>query len=171
MAAAIFAAGSRLLSITIEAVAPRGNRPYLGRMSYWQKINPGGAIADFITVFREAGRNRWRIAAVAAATTFGIFSTMAQESWRIPPPKPELTYVTSWRADRSEAEIIASNIENQRIKEAKAALEAKNAEELRQMYKTLGRYSGMDVDKIEKQAAADRAAEQAAKRSAPVAGN
>lgn len=141
-------------------------------MSYWRKINPGGAIADFITVFRDAGRNRWRISIVAAATTIGIFSIMAQESWRIPPPKPELTYVTSWHAGRTDAEIIASNIENQRIKDAKAALEKKNAEEIRQMYKTLGRYSGMDVDTIEAKARADEAAEQAAKQQqAPVAAN
>ncbi|HVR90352.1 MAG TPA: hypothetical protein VHG29_04585 [Novosphingobium sp.] len=141
-------------------------------MSYWQKINPGGAIADFITVFRDAGRNRWRISAVAAATTFGIFSIMAQESWRIPPPKPELTYITSWHAGRSDAEIVASNIENQRIKDAKAKLEKQNAEDVRQMYKTLGRYSGMDVDAIEAKARADEAAEQAAKQQqAPVAAN
>ena len=140
-------------------------------MAYWQKINPVGAIGDFITVFRAAGRNRWRISAVALATTVGIFSIMAQESWVIPPPKPELTFITSWRADRTDAEIVASNLENQRIKEAKAALEAKNAEEIRQMYKTLGRYSGMDVDKIEAQARADEAAEKAAKaQQAPVAG-
>ena len=141
-------------------------------MSYWRKLNPGGAIADFITVFRDAGRNRWRISAVAAATTFGIFSIMAQESWRIPPPKPELIYITSWHAGRTDAEIVASNIENQRIKEAKAALEKKNAEEIRQMYKTLGRYSGMDVDAIEAKARADEAAEKAAKQQqAPVAAN
>ncbi len=141
-------------------------------MSYWRKLNPGGAIADFITVFRDAGRNRWRISVVAAATTFGIFSIMAQESWRIPPPKPELTYITTWHAGRSDAEIIASNIENQRIKEAKAALAKKSEEEIRQMYKTLGRYSGMDVDAIEAKARADEAAEKAAKQQqAPVAAN
>lgn len=139
-------------------------------MSYWRKINPVGAVGDFITVFRQAGRNRWRISAVAAATTIAIFSIMAQESWRIPPPKPELTYVTSWRADRSEAEILASNVENQRIKDAKAAFEAKNAEEVRQLYKTLGRYSGMDVDAIEKKAREDEAAEARTKQAqAPVA--
>lgn len=141
-------------------------------MSYWHKINPVGAIGDFVTVFRDAGRNRWRISIVAAATTIGIFSIMAQESWRIPPPKPELTYVTSWHAGRTDAEIVASNVENQRIKDAKAALEKKSAEEIRQMYKTLGRYSGMDVDAIEQKARADEAAEATAKQQqAPVAAN
>ena len=134
-------------------------------MSYWHKINPVGAIGDFVTVFRDAGRNRWRISIVAAATTIGIFSIMAQESWRIPPPKPELTYVTSWHAGRSDAEIVASNVENQRIKDAKAALEKKSAEEIRQMYKTLGRYSGMDVDAIEQKARADEAAEARARKA------
>jgi len=27
-------------------------------MAFWRKLNPTGAIGDFITVFREAGSNR-----------------------------------------------------------------------------------------------------------------
>ncbi len=135
-------------------------------MSYWRNINPTGAIADFRTVFEQAGRNRWRFAFLAALTTLGIFSIMMQESWKKPRPKAEITYITSWRADRSDAEITASNIANQKRKEARAAEQAKREEAVRNIYKTIGRASGMDVAAIELQAQADRAAEAAAKTKA-----
>ena len=134
-------------------------------MSYWRNINPGGAIADFRTVFKQAGSNRWRFAALAGLTTFGLFSVMNQESWKKPRVKAEITYITSWHADRSDAEIIASNIANQKRKEARAAEQAQREEAVRNIYKKIGRASGMDVDGIEKQAQADSAAEAAAAKS------
>ncbi|HMO68115.1 MAG TPA: hypothetical protein PKE25_05545, partial [Novosphingobium sp.] len=78
------------------------------------------------------------------------------------PRPPVVTYITSWPADRTEAEIIASNIENQKRKERLAAEQARREEEVRQIYKTIGRLSGMDVEAIEKKAEAERAAERAA---------
>ncbi len=131
-------------------------------MAYWHNINPAGAIADFRTVFQQAGRYRWRFAILAGLTTFGLFSVMNQESWKKPRPKAEITYITSWRADRSDAEIIATNIANQKRKEARAAEQAKREEEVRNIYKKIGRLSGMDVEAIERKAAADQAASTAA---------
>jgi hypothetical protein len=128
-------------------------------MSFWQNVNPAGAIADLIAVYREAGRNRLRFAALSAAVTFGIFSIMAQESWKLPPAKPKITFITTFAAGRSDAEIEASNIANQKQKDELAAEQAKRDEDVREVYKTLGRASGMDVDAIEKQAQADSKAE------------
>ena len=127
----------------------------------WRDVSPGGAIGDLITVFRQAGPNRWRIAALAALPPLGIFGVFANEEGRGNPPPPKVTYITSWRADRSEAEIIASNLANQKLQERLAAEQAKREEEVRGIYKTIGRASGMDVDAIERQAAAERAADQA----------
>ena len=138
-------------------------------MSYWRNIHPVGAIADFRTVFEQAGRNRWWFAGLAALSTLGIFSVMNQESWKKPRPKAEITYITSWRADRSDAEIIASNIANQKRKDARAADLAKREEAVRNIYKKIGRASGMDVDAIERKAQADRAAEAASKTQVPIA--
>ena len=138
-------------------------------MSYWRNIHPVGAIADFRTVFEQAGRNRWWFAGLAALSTLGIFSVMNQESWKKPRPKAEITYITSWRADRSDAEIIASNIANQKRKDARAADLAKREEAVRNIYKKIGRASGMDVDAIERKAQADRAAEAASKTEVPIA--
>ncbi len=134
-------------------------------MSYWRNINPTGAIADFRTVFQQAGRNRWRFAFLAALTTLGVFSIMVQENWKKPRPKAEITYITSWRADRSQAEIIATNIANQKRKEARAAEQAQREEAVRNIYKKIGRASGMDVDGIERQARIDQAAETAAAKT------
>jgi hypothetical protein len=134
--------------------------------SYWRKVNPVGAIADFREVYRQAGSNRWRFAAAAAAMTFAVFAVMWQEEVRGPPPGPTVTIIKSWRADRSIAEIRRTNLENQAKKERLAAEQAVRDEEIRNIYKSVGRASGMDVDTIEKQAAADRAAEAAAKAAA-----
>lgn len=140
--------------------------PYLADMSYWKNVDPVGAIADFRTVFQQAGRNRWRIAALAAAATIAVFSIMFQEEHRILPRKPEVIYITTWQEGRSDAEIMASNLANQRYQDQLRAEQAKRDEEVRQLYKKIGRMSGMDVDAIERKAQAERAAEQAAKRPA-----
>jgi len=134
------------------------------RSGYWQDVNPTGAIADFITVFKQAGENRWRIGLLAAIATTAIFSVMWQEGAKGPPKPPKISYITTLAPGRSDAEIMASNRENQKFQDRLAAEQAKREEEVRQMYKALGRASGMDVDAIERKAKADEAAEKAAAR-------
>ena len=97
---------------------------------------------------------------LAALVTFGLFSVMWQEEMRGLPPRPEIIYIESWRADRSDAEIVAGNIAAQKAKDERLAAEAASAERVRQMYKALGRASGMDVDAIERKARADEAKEK-----------
>lgn len=116
---------------------------------------------DFMEVVRQAGDNRWRIGFAALACTIAVFSVMMQEGGRGQPRPPEVTYITVWDPHRTEAQIIASNIENQRRKERLAAEQARRDEETRKVYKALGRASGMDVDAIEAKAKAERAAEEA----------
>lgn len=137
--------------------------------TYWRRINPAGALSDFREVYNQAGRYRWRFAALAAAVTFGLFAVMWQEEMRGPPRRPTVTLITSWRADRSDAEIIASNLAHQKWKDKVLAEQAKRDEEVRKIYKALGRASGMDVDAIERKAMAERAAEEKAKRDARAA--
>lgn len=138
----------------------------LKRYTYFRQVSPTGAIADFATVWRQAGSNRWWIALFSAAATLGLFSVMWQEEVRGAPPRPTVTYITVWPSHRTDAEIIASNIANQKRKDRLAAEQAKRDEEVRKVYKTLGRMSGMDVDAIEKKAAAERAADAAAQKAA-----
>jgi len=135
--------------------------------SFFRNVStPRGMVQDFVEVFRQAGSNRWRIAVAAAACTLGVFSVMWQEEARGPPPPPHITYITVWDPNRTEAQIIASNIANQRRKERLAAEEAKREEDVRQMYMALGRATGIDVDAIARKAKADQAAEAARDKAA-----
>jgi hypothetical protein len=121
----------------------------------WREASPTGALADFRTVYQQAGKNRWWIAALAALTTFGVFSIMAGESWTKARALPEVIYINSWPEDRTAEETEAFIAENQRRKEERAKLEAQAEEEARAFWKALGRASGMDVEKIEAQARAE----------------
>ena len=136
------------------------SRSFLSQVS-----SPRGMIADFAEVVRQAGDNKWRIGLAAAVCTIAVFSVMWQEGGRGLPRPPKVTYITVWDPHRTEAEIIASNIANQKRKERLAAEQAKRDEDVRQMYKTIGRASGMDVDAIEKKARAEQAAEAARERA------
>ena len=135
----------------------------------WRQVSPRGAVLDFIEVWRQAGRNRWRIALLSAASTFAVFSVMVQEEVTGPPRRPTIDYITVWDPHRTDAEILASNIANQKRKERLAAEQAKREEEVREIYKTLGRMSGMDVEAIERKAKAEREAEERAKAAEPKA--
>ena len=130
--------------------------------SFWRAAHPRGAIADFVTVWRQAGSKRWGIAAISAACTISICSVMWQEEAHGPPRPPKVTYIRTWAPHRTDAEIIASNIANQKRKERLAAEQMERDERVREIYKTLGRLSGMDVDAIEKKAMAERAAQERA---------
>ena len=135
-------------------------------MPIWKDISPGGALTDLRTVYREAGPRRWLFAAAAACVTGSIFFLMTQQEGRGPPRPNTVIFFDSWRADRSDAEIRKHILAVQKQTDKDNAEEALRAEDVRQMYKTLGRMSGMDVDAIERQANADRAAEAKAKASA-----
>jgi hypothetical protein len=136
-----------------------------GMREMWREATPRGAIADLRTVYGQAGKNRWWFMGLAALTTFSIFSVMAYENWKGPRAKPEVIYITSWPEHRTDAETRAFIEENQRRKDEREAQLAKAIEAERAMYRKLGEMSGMDVDKIEQQAAADRARDEAAAKA------
>lgn len=136
-------------------------------MSFWTNINPGGAISEFIFVFRHAGRNRWWIALLSAAITVGMIAVLTMESWKMPRKLPEVTYITTFPEDWSEAESKAFRAENQRRKEQRQAEQAAYEAEGRKLWEDLGRASGMDVEAIKKKAEAERAAEAAKSEAAP----
>ncbi|WP_206242556.1 hypothetical protein [Novosphingobium terrae] len=134
--------------------------------SMWKDVSPSGAVKDFVTVFRDAGTARWKIALLAASCTALTFSMLTREEHRVPQRLPYITYITSWQEGRSDAEIKASNIANQKLKDKEKAEAERDAQETRDLYKALGRASGMDVDAIEAKAKADDAAAAKAKADA-----
>ena len=132
----------------------------------WRDVNPRGMIADFREVWRQAGHNRWRIFVFAGACTFGVFYVMFQQEGRAPHLPPKVDYISVLPAHRTDEEIMASNIENQKRKEAMASEKARRDEDVRAIYKQLGRWSGLDVEKIAREADTEEAAREQAELEA-----
>ena len=131
-------------------------------MSSLTRFNPKAGIVDFWHEFRKP--NPLRIPMLLASTVplLVIFYWLAGETHYRTPERPTITYITTFDPERSDAEIMASNEANQEVKELREAAEEELAERKREIYKSLGRGIGMDVDKIEAEANARRAAEEAA---------
>ena len=131
-------------------------------MRFISRLNPGPGIADFWTEFRKPNPYRWPALGISMLITFTLLFLFTQERVVLPPERPVVTYITSFAPDRTEAEIVAANIANQRKQDEIARLAAERQERIRDMYWTLGKISGMDVELIEREAAEERAAEEAA---------
>lgn len=133
---------------------------YIGTMLRNSRFNPGTGIADFWSEFRKPTPYRWPILGVSALFTCSLLYAVTKERYYYPPERPTIEYITSFEDGRSDAEIAASNEENQRRQDAIAAELEEIAERKRDLYRSLGRASGMDVDAMERQIAAERAAEE-----------
>lgn len=134
-------------------------------MSSLSRFNPKTGIVDFWDHFRKPNPLRIPILLVSTLPFVVIFAWLSSETVYLDPPRPDVTYITTYSADRSDQEIAASNLANQEVKELREAEEAKIAERKREIYKALGAATGMDVDKIEREADQRRAAEQAAEEA------
>lgn len=134
-------------------------------MSYLDKLNPAGGIADFWNEFRRPNPYRVPILLASFLITGSILSMIVWEEAYIPPPRPEVTYITTFAPGRTDAEIAASNAANQRLQDERRAAEAARLERQRDAYRALGRATGMDVEAIDERVARERAAEQAAQEA------
>ena len=122
----------------------------------------GGADRDHRgwRVVAEHVRIRFGVLFVAAAITGTIIYQFTSETWRVPFPKPQVTYITSLDPNRSDAEIAASNAANQKVQDARAPSRP-SARTRHASYRALGRAAGMDVDAIERKRKADSATKRA----------
>ena len=127
-----------------------------------RRLNPLAAMGDLGVQLSTPYPHRFKMMLAAAAVTTGLFSVIYQEGAAGLPLPPKITYIQSFAPNRSEAEIVAGNIAATKAARAAEAEKAAGQERVRQIYKTLGRASGMDVDKIEAEARAEREAEAAA---------
>ena len=130
-------------------------------MSIFRDVSFVGAGADLITFLRTPRQHRWLLVILACAPPAFIVMLFNLDVLEVTRPgPPEVIYIESWPADRSIKEIVASNLARQKIEDAQEA-------KIREAYKALGRASGMDVERIEREAEAARAAK--AKQAAAAA--
>ncbi len=137
-------------------------------MSFWRQISPRRAVADFLTQWQPNPR-RWQVMGVSIAATFFMMMMFLPENQRIDPRPPQITWITTFADGRTQEEIIASNIENQRRKEREQALEAEREEYRKSLYRALGRATGVDVDAMEREIAAEQKGETPAAQPSPTA--
>ena len=138
-------------------------------MRLTSRFNPAGGIADFWTEIRRPTPYRWPILGLSLLCSFGLLYWVMRESVLVPPAPPKVSFISTFEAGRSDAQILASNLENQRRKERREAEQAKRDEEVKAAYRALGRATGLDVDAMERRIAEEKKAEAAAKTGAPVA--
>ncbi|HEY6965121.1 MAG TPA: hypothetical protein VI407_07875 [Erythrobacter sp.] len=126
------------------------------------RFNPASGISDFWNEFRRPQPYRVPILLVSILPAAGMIWWGANSTEYGEPERPTIEYITTLDPARSDAEIQAEIRANQEIKDLRAAEEARIAKEKRELYKSLGRAAGMDVEEIERKADAERAAEKAA---------
>lgn len=134
-------------------------------MSFRQHLNPGPGFADLWNELRRPHPHRWPILALSMLVTATLVWSFAKDVWYVEPAKPKVIYITTFDENRTDAQIEASNLVNQKKQDAIRALEEKRAEYSKEMYRELGRATGLDVDAMERQIKQDQAREKAAKEA------
>lgn len=128
---------------------------YLCRMSFFQDVKIRGAFGDLIAYLRAPGEYKPLImlaSCVPPALIVGAFYLDARD--KATPGPPEVIYFESWPLTRTIEESRAANIKYQKIKDAQRARE-------KAAYMALGRATGIDVDKIDRELRAEEAADKA----------
>ena len=141
-------------------MAPSPRTLYLGRMKgFFRNVSPLRAVKDLWQLLGAPTEYRTRSLLMAASITGGIFYLMVQQEGRGLPRPPTVIFFESWRADRSDKDIIAGNIAATKQARAEAVDEEARAEDVRQMYKAVGAATGLDTKTMYEQGKAEREAE------------
>lgn len=133
------------------------------RLFNLKDVSPVGGIGDFVDQWKQPTPYRWQILGVAVALTFTLITLLVPKTERAPPAKATIIWISSWPEGRSDKEIIASNIANQKRKDAEAVVEKQREAFRKEFYRKLAKASGMDPDELareygKKDAAQTRAA-------------
>jgi len=129
---------------------------------FLQLISPKRAIKDFAGEWNAPNPYRWHILGLAGAITFAMLFFLIPKSTKVPPKDPEVIWITTFAESRTQADIIASNCANHALRVELEKRLAARAELRKELYKQLGRATFIDVDAMEAEAEADRAADAAA---------
>jgi hypothetical protein len=127
--------------------------------AFISNVSPRRAVLDLWRVLGAPSEFRWPGLVMAAIVTGSLFWVMVGQESRALPRPPKIIYINSWRADRSDAEIIAGNIAAARQARAEAAEAERRAADIRHMYKVVGAATGLDTEAMAKKADAERAAD------------
>ena len=129
------------------------------------RFNPTSGIVDFWHEFRKPNPFRAPIL-LASMAPFGlIFWWLSGETVYKAPERPQITYISTSDPDRTDEEIIASNLANQEVKDLREADAERREERKRELYKALGAAAGMDVEEIDRRGREAREAEAAQERA------
>jgi hypothetical protein len=128
---------------------------------FFRSISPRRAANDFLDVWRGENRHRWLVLGVAVAMTGSLLAMFLPEGGRAPETPPEIVWVATFAESRTQADIIASNCANQRLKDELEAELAEREELRREAYAALGRATFIDVDQLQAEADEERRREDA----------
>jgi hypothetical protein len=124
-------------------------------MSFFRDVSFRNAGSDLISFLRMSDRHSLPLLLAACVPTAIIIYTFYLDGMeKAKPPPPSVTYFESWPATRTIEESKAAITERQKLKD-------KFLKEQKEAYKAFGRAVGMDVERIEREANAERAAELA----------
>jgi hypothetical protein len=99
-------------------------------MNFWRRISPIRAATDLYRYMRARRRHEMVFLVLSFSLTWGIMLAMIEESRIEHPYKREIQYFQNWRADRTDAEIIAQQkIDGPREAAAQAAQEKREADQ------------------------------------------
>jgi hypothetical protein len=136
------------------------------RMFNLRNVSPIEGFGSLIEYWKQPTPYRWQILALSVALTFAMLFVFVPKTERAPPPKADIVWINSWPEGRSDQEIIASNIANQKRKDEAAVLEKQRTELRKEFYRELARASGMDPDALEREFAGRMAPAKPAAKTA-----
>ena len=120
----------------VLGLAPAKHRAYIPRMSWFPRpVGPRAAIADLMAFMRQRSREQVIGAMLAVlATTIIVIEFLVDSKINTAPP-PTIIYADSWKADRTDAEIV----EQQKVDQAKRDAAAKEKQrQFQKLEKQLG---------------------------------
>lgn len=136
------------------------------RMFNLRNVSPMDGIGSFVEHWKQPTPYRWQILGLSVALTFTMIVLFAPKTERAPPEKMQVTWINSWPEGRSEQEIVASNIANQKKKDEAAALAKQRTEFRKEFYRKLARASGLNPDELEREYSRQGAPAEAAAKPA-----
>lgn len=121
------------------------------RLSFLGQVSVGGAFRGLIEQW-QGNPYRWRTLAVSIALTAIVLYLFIPPNVKAPPKPYEVVYISTLEEGRTDEEIIASNIENQKRKD-KWEAELREREQVTiDAYETLGRATFLDMDRLKREA-------------------